>query len=69
MPKYMLRLNFLRRTHIGTPITAEITSNLNGIRRHYWEASRKEGKRHEHEQKIRSPQGPDESPSQFYKCL
>jgi hypothetical protein len=49
MPKYMLRLNFLRRTHIGTPIIAEITSNLNGIRRHYWEASRKEGKRHDHE--------------------
>jgi hypothetical protein len=28
----------LNKTPIGTPIIAEITGNLNGIRRHYWEA-------------------------------
>jgi hypothetical protein len=30
--------NFLRKTPIGTPIITKIISNLNGIRRHYWEA-------------------------------
>jgi hypothetical protein len=36
---------FPRKTHNGTPIIAKINSDLNGIRRHYWEAWRKEGKR------------------------
>jgi hypothetical protein len=34
----MLRPNSLRKTPIGTPIIAEITSNLSDIRRHYREA-------------------------------
>jgi hypothetical protein len=38
MPKHMLMLIFPNKTHVGTTIIAEITNNLNGIRRHYWEA-------------------------------
>jgi hypothetical protein len=29
---------FPRKTHNGTPIIAKINSDLNSIRRHYWEA-------------------------------
>jgi hypothetical protein len=34
----MLRPISPRKTSIGTPIMAEITSDLYSIRRHYWEA-------------------------------
>jgi hypothetical protein len=37
MLKPMLRPIFLRKIHIGTLIIAEITRDLNGNRRHYWE--------------------------------
>jgi hypothetical protein len=36
--KYMLRPSSLRKTPFGTTIIAEITNDLNSIRRHYWEA-------------------------------
>jgi hypothetical protein len=45
MLKQMFRPIFPNKTHVGTPVIAKIANDLNGIRRHYWEASRKEEER------------------------
>jgi hypothetical protein len=67
----MLRPISPRKTPIGTPLIAEITSDLNGIRRHSLWGGIKEGGRKAMNMSKTSEvlQGPDESPSQVYECL
>jgi hypothetical protein len=69
MPTYMLRPISQRNTPIGIPIMVKITSYLNDVRRHYWEAWRKRGKGYEHNKASEVLQGPDEHLSQFYEFV